>query len=187
VETAAWGELGDQRLSEVVELDQSATVGDAIEQADGRWIVIAGPDGTALSAVDPATLGQYAVENPIGTVLADLPPVVTAAAETPVGYLLQSWMADELEPGSAFIAVSDDGVAGVWAGPEMLRAVAFAANRGVWDPDLPGEIKIPLLTRNCRYSEGGVACTSVAQFAEPPDPAPPCDNPIPLTAHRFEW
>jgi len=165
----------------------SATVGEAAEHAQGRWVVITRPDGTAISAADPATLGRLGPGRTIGSVLADLPPAVIAAAETPVGYLVQSWMADEIEPESAFVAVAHGQVAGVWAGQDMRRAVAFAASRSIWDPELPGDIQIPLLTRRCRYSAGGVACTSVEQFAERPDPTPPCANPIPLTPHRFEW
>jgi hypothetical protein len=187
VENTAWGELGDRQLFDMVEVEMSATVGEAIEQARGRWVVIMQSDGTTMSAVDSTTLGRLAAERTIGSVLADLPPVVTAAAETPVGYLVHSWMADELEPGSAFVAVSHGRVSGVWAGQDMRSAVAFAASRSLWDPELPGDIQIPLLTRRCRYSAGGVTCTSVAQFAERPDPTPPCANPIPLTAHRFEW
>jgi hypothetical protein len=187
VENVAWGHLGDRQLFDVVEVEMSATVVEATERAHGRWVVVTQPDGTAISAADPTTLGRFAAGQMIGSVLADLPPVVIAAAETPVEYLVRSWMADEIEPGSAFIVVSRGRVSGVWVGEDMRRTVAFAASRSFWAPELPGDIQIPLLTRRCRYSASGVTCTAVGQFAERPDPAPPCDNPIPLTAHRFEW
>lgn len=165
----------------------SATVGEATERAQGRWIVVTQPDGTAISAADPASLGRFAAGRTIGSVLADLPPAVIAAAETPVGYLKHSWVADEIESESAVVAVSHGRVSGVWAGKDMLHTVAFAASRSLWDPQLPGEIQIPLLTRRCRYSADQVTCTAVTQFAERPDPTPPCVNPIPLTPHHFEW
>ena len=187
MENARWGLLADRQLFDLVEVEISATVGEATERAHGRWVVVTQPGGTAISAADPASLGRFAAGRTIGSVLADLPPVVVAAAETPVGYLVHSWMADEIEPGSAVVVVSHGRVCGVWAGVDMLRTVAFASTRSLWDPQLPGEIQIPLLTRSCRYSAGDATCTAVAQFAERPDPAPPCVNPIPLTPHHFEW
>jgi hypothetical protein len=187
VENTTWGLLADRQLFDLVEVEASATVGEATERAHGRWVVVTQSDGTAISAVDPASLGRVAAGRTIGSVLADLPPAVIAAAETPVRCLVHSWMADEIEPGSAVVAVSQGRVSGVWAGQDMLRTFAFAGSRSLWDPQLPGEIQIPLLTRRCRYLAGEVACTSVAQFAERPDPAPPCANPVPLTPHHFEW
>jgi len=187
MEDGAWGHLGDRQLFDVVEVQMSATVGEATERAHGRWVVVTQPGGTTISAADPTTLGRFRAGQTIGSVLADLPPVVVAAADTPVEYLVQSWMADEIEPGSAFVAVSHGQVSGVWAGQDMRQTVAFAPSRSLWSPELPGDIQIPLLTRRCRYSVGGVTCTAVGQFAERPDPTPPCTNPIPLTAHRFEW
>ena len=187
VENAAWARLADRQLFDLVEVEMSATVGETTERAHGRWVVVTQPDGTAISAADPASLGRFAAGRTLGSLLADLPPAVIAAAETPVEYLVHSWMADEIEPESAFVAVSQGRVSGVWAGRDMLNMVAFAGSRSLWDPALPGDIQIPLLTRRCRYSAGGVTCTSVAQFAERPDPTPPCANPIPLTAHRFGW
>lgn len=187
MENTAWGRLDDRVLFDVVEVKLSATVGNAIECAQGRWVVVTQADGSAVSAADPNTLGRFAAWRAIGSVLADLPPAVVAAAETPVGYLVRSWMADEIEPGSAFVAISQGQVRGVWAGQDMRSTVALATSRSVWAPELPGDIQIPLLTRRCRYSTGARTCTAVDQFAERPDPTPPCANPVPLTAHRFEW
>lgn len=187
VNTVTPGRLGDRDISEAVVVAATTTVGEALAQAEQRWLVILGADGAPVTAVHPDSLGGEPAECPLADVVSRLPPVVIASRSMPMTTLLASWVIDELEPGSVIVVMDGDQVAGIWAGPDMLAMMALGRSRSFWDSELPGEIKIPLLTRACRYREGDTACTAVLQFPERPRQLVECPNPALLAAHEFAW
>lgn len=185
--TVTPGRLGDRDLSEALVVAASTTVGEALARAEQRWLVIAGSNGSPISAVHSRSLGNEPTERLLVTLVPRLPPVVIASGSTPVTVLLASWVIDELEPGSVIIVMDGDRVAGIWAGPDMLAMMALGTRRAFWDSELAGEIRIPLLTRACRHREGDTACTAVLQFPERPRQLAECPNPAQLAAHDFAW
>jgi hypothetical protein len=184
MEREKWGILADQRLAEGVTASPAETVGAARDRSAGRWVVVVEGATGVMATASPVILGRMTAERTLSSVLADLPPVIIAAEETPIGFLAKSWMASQLEDGSAVVVTGRGGIPrGVWAGPDMLTAVAFASRRSLFDPQLPGDIQIPLLTRVCRFP----GCGAVERFAEPPEEPPACPNPAGLTEHPFGW
>ena len=127
-------------------------------------------------------------DRPLAESIAELPPTVIVPSGTRMRDLLRSWVVDEIEPDSGFVVVAGSEVVGVWAGADMRHTVAVSGERGTFsDSELPGEIKIPLLTHACRHVEGGARCSSVQLFPEPPVRPVPCANPAGLSPHDFAW
>lgn len=50
-----------------------------------------------------------------------------------------------------------------------------------------GVIVVPLISRSCGFTEGGVACATTMSFPARPHTMPDCPNGRGLTAHQFVW
>jgi hypothetical protein len=183
-----FGPLSSRPLAEASAAPVSDTVGQALARAKGRWIVAIDAAGTALGAVDPATLDHYPANRPLAAVIHDLPPAVIADAAVPLRAFLGSWVIDEIDTGSAVVIV-DGATYRVWAGPDLNQALALAGRGGATfsDTELPGDIAIPLLAKPCQFRDGQTACPAIRRFPERPASMPACDNPGGLAAHRFRW
>jgi hypothetical protein len=181
-----YGELGERPLVDALEVDAATTVGEAVANADGRWVVITGREGAPISAAAPAALAAEPPDRTLAEVLPYLAATVVAAADTPVSGLVDSWVVGEIGPDSAFIVMAHGRVSGIWAGPGLQEMVRLHG-LGWSDTGLPGDIEIPLLTRACGHVEQGANCTSVEQFAERPAVPPACANPAGLSPHAFVW
>ncbi len=183
-----WGRVGDRPLAEAATVPLTGTVDDTVASGGDGWIVVIGEDGSAIAAAAPGAFDGQPGDRPLARAIHELPPTVIVPFATPMRVLLQSWVVDEIEPDSGFVVVAGRDVAGVWAGRDMRLAVAVSGERGAYtDSELPGEIKIPLLTHACHYIEVTAPCPSVQLFPEPPAAAVPCANPGRLSPHAFAW
>ena len=182
-----YARLGDRPLRRAIGVPATTTVAQALRRTEGNWLVVLDSDGVPLSTVAPDDLARATGDATLAALVPGLPPVLTAAVSIRITDLLASPLLDEFEPGSAVIATDGDRVVGVWAGPDLMAAVATGTPRAYWEAELPGEITIPLLTRACRYTQEGTDCTGVLRFPERPRQPPPCPNPGALSAHDFVW
>ncbi|MFI5897501.1 hypothetical protein ACIA5D_46160 [Actinoplanes sp. NPDC051513] len=186
--TVDWGEVGDRPLAEAATVASSGTVHDAVGRAGTGWVVITDGTGSPLAAAAPGAFAGQPADRPLAESIHELPPTVIVPSGTRMRDLLRSWVIDEIEPDSGFVVVAGGEVVGVWAGADMRHTVAVSGERGAFtDAELPGEIKIPLLTHVCGYVEGGARCSSIQLFPEPPAQPVRCANPAGLSPHAFAW
>lgn len=185
---ADWGEVGDRPLADAATVATTGTVDEAVRRAGRGWIVITDEARFPIAAAAPGALDGQPRTKHLAEAIHELPPTVIVASSTRLHDLLRSWVIDEIEPDSGFVVVAGGEVVGVWAGPDMRHTVALSGERSaISDNELPGEIKIPLLTRACRYVQGSVHCSSVQIFPEPPAEPVQCANPGGLSPHPFAW
>jgi hypothetical protein len=183
-----WGEVGDRPLANAATVASTRTVDDAVERAGRGWIVITDDAGSPVAAAGPGAFDGQPRTRRLAAAIHELPPTVIVASSTRVHDLLRSWVIDEIEPGSGIVVVASGNVVGVWAGSDMRYTVAVSGERSAYsDSELPGEIRIPLLTRACHYIEGTVNCPSVQVFSEAPAQPVQCENPGGLLPHEFAW
>jgi hypothetical protein len=185
--TLPTGRLRDRHLAEAGTVPATATVGQAVAEAAGRWLVVLGPDGGPMGAVHPDRLAGLSPGTTLEAALRTCPPSLTAWADTAVRALVHSWAFDQVEPDSAVIALDPSGVVGVWAGDDLRQAAALGLSRMGWDAALPGQITIPELLHTCGYTEAASRCPATLSFPEYPDDPPACPNPGGLAPHRFTW
>jgi hypothetical protein len=149
------------------------SVSGAVKPSPGDWTVVVDA-GVPVSAIAP---GERAA----------VTEIVVADADMPVDLALAAPALRDLEPGSAVVCVSEGDVVGLWAGEDLDDALMLGPARLAGDTRLAGTIQIPLVSRRCRFEEGGVPCGGRLSVPEKPESMPPCRNPAPLTAHNFVW
>jgi hypothetical protein len=183
-----WGRVGDRPLAEAATVLSTGTVDDAVASGSHGWVVVTDEAGSPIAAAAPGAFDGQPRDRPLARAIHELPPTAIVPSATLMRDLLRSWVVDEIEPDSGFVVVAGGDVVGVWAGPDMRHTVAVSGERGIYeDSELPGVIKIPLLTHACHYVEGTAPCPSVQLFPEPPAAPVPCANPGGLSPHSFTW
>ncbi|TQF01309.1 hypothetical protein E6W39_02475 [Kitasatospora acidiphila] len=171
--------LGDKPLEEATRVPAETAIREVAAHGMGdRWIVIVDEMNKPLAAVRSEALPENPEGRPISSILADLPPMILAPADSRVDELLP--LAAELTPGSVVIVEDDDNLR-IWSDPHLdpLRGS---------DAHLPGPYpRVPLLLKVCRY--GGVFrhCGHPQRFVVKPQPMPDCPDPKNLGPHPFRW
>jgi hypothetical protein len=183
-----WGRVGDRPLAEAATVPITGTVDDAAASGGDGWVVVTDEAGLPIAAAAPGAFHEQPRGRPLARAIHELPPTVIVPSATRIRDLLHSWVVDEIEPDSGFVVITGADLVGVWAGPDMRHTVAVSGERGGYaDTQLPGEIKIPLLTHACHYVEATAPCPSVQLFPERPAAPVPCANPGGLSPHAFTW
>jgi hypothetical protein len=123
-----------------------------------------------------------------------LPGILVAAADVNLAEALQSDAFRQLTDVTALVltepGTGQDGqpaIAGVVSGTTLTWAALRGTTRGIFETILPGVPSIPLITRSCGFTAGGVACATMMSFPARPDPMPDCRNSRGLAAHQFAW
>jgi hypothetical protein len=141
--------------------------------APGAWTVLVDAGGWPVAALPPGGATPVA-------------EIVVAEADLPVAEALRAPALEDLAAECPVVCVSGGRVVGVWAGDDLLDALMRGPTRSVGS-DLPGEIRIPLVSRRCRFTEDAARCLSPLTVPEKPETMPPCRNTAGLAAHAFVW
>lgn len=179
--------LGDQRSDAAVQVPGTAAVADAARSVErDQWLVIVNEVGGLAAAVRAAALSKYPERRPLLSILADLPPMIRAHARAPVSRVLQPWMLEELESGSAIIVAHADHVRVL--GGSALEQILKNLDTLRGATNLQGDPAIAELLKVCRYRRNrGQVCGYQHSFAAPPNEMPACPDPQGLGDHMFEW
>jgi len=178
--------LAEMGLCDAVAVPARTPVAE-ISPGDGQWIVIR-EAGHPVAAVPAAVLRRVPPDRPVLDAVRDAPATVIAHAGESVAHALASWAFSQLAADGAAVIVDEAGGCRVWAGEDLAEVRDLAGRRTAIDTRLPGdEVRIPRLSRPCRFNGPGDPCAAVLSFAEFPEPMPECPNPGRLSPHRFVW
>ncbi len=166
--------VGDRDIAAAVTAGNGPVIPD-----DDRWTVVTGGHGQPVAAIGPRGASVTA-------------SLVIADAAVPLAAVLGSDAMADAGADTVVGVTNGPSVIGVWAGDDMIDAIAHGALRGAvaalpGDVQLPGRIAKLDITRRCRYVEHGHPCATVLVVPEKPDPMPPCPAQAGIGAHVFAW
>lgn len=157
----------------------TAAVGGTFIPDATRWTVVVDRHGQPATAIGPG--GTFVPTN-----------LVATGSTVPVAVVTELEGLARQPSKTAVVVKNGPAIIGVWAGDDLIDALAQGASRSVGGA-LPGDIQLPgriinkHITRRCRYAQNGHECATFLVVPEKPDPMPPCSAQSGISAHRFVW